>query len=62
MTLEKILRYIRDPRAHTGPMYIVMGLTAGVCAWRARREILTEEGNEEECPYTAPSLDSPARN
>lgn len=61
MTFNSILRYVRDPRPHTGPMYVVMGLTIAAIAWRARREISTKEETEE-CPYTAPSLDSPALN
>lgn len=46
MTFNSILRYVRDPRPHTGPMYVVMGLTIAAIAWRARREISTKEETE----------------
>jgi hypothetical protein len=61
MTIFSIARYIRDPRPHTGPMYLVMGAAAAACAWRARREIQAKE-EPAECPHTRPSFDSPAQN
>jgi hypothetical protein len=61
MSFRKVWNYVRDPRPHTGPMYVAMGAVAVVCAWRARREIRVKENNAE-CPHTRPSLDSPAQN
>lgn len=65
MSLKRIIAYILDPTPHTAPMYLVMGLTALWCARRARRELAPKPPREEPhqaCPYTVPSLDSPARN
>lgn len=65
MSFQKILNYVRDPRPHTRPMYIVMGLAAAGCAWRARRELSKKEVTEE-CSIrpisTAPFSDSQAPN